>query len=567
MCAGIACALLFLAVPRAAESQETSAAALVLRPHCVEGYKADTWIYGSVPPPGWSVSPDTADSCPPFDVRDPQTLQTGALSVGDTLDIDLVVQNPQGNPITSVRTWLSYDATILEGKTIEVYDDPFTEVIPGEEDFASEKGFAKIHANTSAENPPTSYWVPVARITFTVIKEITPGTAISFFNVQRDGHTYILAKDAGGQPTYALQQEPGALFVRLDPQSAQATVPMSAAGGPCTTNAECESNACIDGICAAETTDGLDPCMLDGECESRMCYEGFCRRQDFRIPNDGACRRDDQCESGVCRNGFCSGITGLGNGEGCTSNRECASNNCVNSVCRAAENPEETPQACTTSSDCTDGICYQGFCTRRQAQIPVGGTCVLSTQCASNLCVEGTCQDPETYRNDRTAFSLLQVRNPRVTSEGDTAFLKWDDLRSSMLKAYNVYYGATSGQYIQRKTIPGTTANVTIRNLPEGTTYYFAIRAVDMNDEETAFSQEVAVEIGNPTTSTAPLIASILTDAPGENPFARQDVGDLPGSTGTGSTLAILLLISAVIGTIFASRRQLATCLHPRTHA
>lgn len=568
LCASIASGLMLLGVPMEAQSQEVGAM-LVLRPHCEDGYDSENWIYGPVSAPGWTADEENSEKCSPFDVRDPQTLQTKTLTVGDTLEIDLVIQNPEKKTISSVRTWISYDATILEGNTIEAYEEVFTEVIPGELDFASAKGFAKIHANTNADSPPSSYWVPVARMSFTVIKEITPGTVMSFFNVQRDGHTYIVSKGDDGQDNYILQQEPSALFVEIGIAPPSSEPALEDIGGPCIVNEECTNGTCTDGICTepSENTDSLEQCTLDGECETNTCYEGFCRRDDFRIPNDGTCRRNDQCASQVCRNGFCSGTTGFIDGEGCGSNFECASNNCINSVCSRSTDPQSGgSQICTSSIDCGDeGICYQGLCTNKEAQILTGGTCVLSTQCSSNLCVEGICKDPETYKNDRTAFSLLQVRNLRATTESGIAYLKWDDLRSSMLKAYNVYYGTTSGQYIQRKIVPSGTPSVTIRNLPEGTTYYFAIRGVDMNDEESAFGQEVGVEIGDPSSSTAPLVASFLTDAPGEHPLIGQGVGDLPGETGAASTLSLLLIVAAVIGTIFASRRQIATCFTPST--
>ena len=36
-------------------------------------------------------------------------------------------------------------------------------------------------------------------------------------------------------------------------------------------------------------------------------------------------------------------------------------------------------------------------------------------------------------------------------------YLGWEGLNSSQLKAYNVYYGTTSGKYIQRRSIDNST--------------------------------------------------------------------------------------------------------------
>jgi len=569
--------LLFLAIlatlSATSASAQTAGTSLELRPFCSQGYSGTEWIYGPVPAPGWNVGENT-DLCAPFEIRDPQTLQTTPLHKGDELALDLVIQNPGSKQISGARVWLSYDATLLTGKEIVVNQELFPEIIPGEADFASKNGYVKIHVNASDKSMPTSYWVHIATIRFTVEKEVSPGTVLSFFDVQRDGHTYVLAME-GGKETSVLTQEPGSLFIQLAPSSAgtdgtpategtedatSSDASLSAsgstlldAGAPCADGASCASGTCEAGVCTAPVAQPLTACSFDGECPSGTCYENACQLSGFLIPDGGDCRRDEQCASEVCRDGACSGTRNLPDGTGCTSSLECASNHCENSVCMPAT-------SCFEDTDCPENnVCSDGICSPKQSQIPVGGTCVLSTQCLSSLCVEGVCQDQLTYQNDKTAFSLLQVQNLRVTSENTTAFLKWDPLRSSTLKAYNVYYSATSGQYIQRKTVPPLTPSITIRNLPEKQTYYFAVRAVNMEDEESAFSQEVAVEIGNPSTSTAPLIASISTDAPGENPVVTGDAGTLPGETGMGTIAAILLLISAAVGTVLAARRQLRT--------
>jgi len=147
-----------------------------------------------------------------------------------------------------------------------------------------------------------------------------------------------------------------------------------------------------------------------------------------------------------------------------------------------------------------------------------------------------------------TAFALLQVRNLRITTEGTSIYVAWDPLTSSQLKAYNLYYGTTTGRYIQRKTISGDSTSMAIRGLPEKTTYFVTIRALSTQDEESAFSQEVAVEVGSPNTSTAPLTGDLLA--------TRKPV-TVPGETGMSSVITLILTISAITGTALASRRQL----------
>lgn len=137
-----------------------------------------------------------------------------------------------------------------------------------------------------------------------------------------------------------------------------------------------------------------------------------------------------------------------------------------------------------------------------------------------------------------------------MTTEGSSVFLAWDALPSTELVGYNIYYGTTTGKYIQRRGVEKDATSLTLRALPVGTTYYFAIRAVNDKNQETEFSQEVGVSVGNPSTSTAPLTANSLpTRTPSTN-------GSVAGETGVSTMLLPLLLISAVIGTFVAFRRQ-----------
>ncbi len=157
-------------------------------------------------------------------------------------------------------------------------------------------------------------------------------------------------------------------------------------------------------------------------------------------------------------------------------------------------------------------------------------------------------------------FAALQVSNLRVTTQGSSAFLGWDKLPSSELIGYNIYYGATSGQYLQRKTIDKSETTLTIRDLPDGVTYFFAIRGVNAGGSETDFSKEVSVTIGNAKTSTAPLSASMIDNGP--NGKAPSTGGKINGDTGAASTLLIIVATCALVGTFLALRRQMIAHTH-----
>lgn len=151
-------------------------------------------------------------------------------------------------------------------------------------------------------------------------------------------------------------------------------------------------------------------------------------------------------------------------------------------------------------------------------------------------------------------FPNLRIQNLRVTTQGGSAYLGWDALLSTDLVSYNIYYGATSGQYLQRKTIDKSEVTLTIRGLPEGTPYFFAVRGLSASGLETEFSQEVSVTIGKAQTSTSPLDAKLIGGPDGKAP--KTD-GTVSGESGTGTSMALIGIICSAVGTLLASRRQL----------
>lgn len=156
-----------------------------------------------------------------------------------------------------------------------------------------------------------------------------------------------------------------------------------------------------------------------------------------------------------------------------------------------------------------------------------------------------------------STFTILQVQGVQVTTRDKELFIGWRALKSAELAGYNVYYGTVSGRYMQRRSVPSTATSLIVRDLEQGTTYYVAIRAVNGQNQESVFSQEVSVTVGKPETATAPLNGSLVglngTGSDGKN-FTGNRIG---GDTGINDSIAILLLLSAAIGTFFAFRRQM----------
>ncbi len=150
-------------------------------------------------------------------------------------------------------------------------------------------------------------------------------------------------------------------------------------------------------------------------------------------------------------------------------------------------------------------------------------------------------------------FSRLQPSVLRVTTEGDTAYLLWAKVEDPRVRGYNIYYGTVSGRYIQRRTVDASSMGVTIRGLPPGKRYYFALTAFSAVEQESEFSYEVAVVVGDPASSTAPFDISAMGERPPELPPIGEN-GGVPGESGLPLTALALALALALSGSIFWMR-------------
>lgn len=76
--------------------------------------------------------------------------------------------------------------------------------------------------------------------------------------------------------------------------------------------------------------------------------------------------------------------------------------------------------------------------------------------------------------------------------------LAWDPSPDPGIASYKVYYGAASGNYTNSVSA-GLATSLTISNLVQGVTFYFAATATDTNGLESDFSEEVSGRAGNQT--------------------------------------------------------------------
>ncbi|MEI8230383.1 MAG: fibronectin type III domain-containing protein [Candidatus Peregrinibacteria bacterium] len=484
-----------------------SSMGMFLRPHCEASSNND-------------VQP-----CPTFEVADPQTQKTPALKVDDVLDMDLVIQNPTLRNIVQARAWIAYNPSILEGISIEpVLPIP----TPGTNIFSQTDGFIVLEDSATTGQEPWVKEVIVARIKMRVkaIPESAGPDVLSFFDVKLDGHTTLVVKKTPTENEGVELQMPGALLLIFD--SEHPTAPIASSSQQ---NAEGGISDFVPNPLplAMNTPAASSPSSTTGTAIVAVC-------------GNGIIETGEECDDGNLFPGdLCSSLCA----------KETAASSSSHSTA-AALLPDGS--VCAKNSDCRSALCTQSVCRGDVIKIPEGGACLTGNQCLKGSCTNGLCSMSSARSSSpagqptRTSFTTLQIQNLRLTTQGSTVALAWDPLPSAQLKAYTIYYGTTSGRYIQRRTVTSSATDYALHALPEKVTYYFAIRALNAGNEESAFSQEVAIEVGNPKSSTSPLTGRIVSDKQGTT---------VSGETGASSDLALILLLAAVAGTILASRRQI----------
>jgi hypothetical protein len=235
----------------------------------------------------------------------------------------------------------------------------------------------------------------------------------------------------------------------------------------------------------------------------------------------------------------------------------------------AESSSAEVSSAAASAGDFPDPYAQPTGMEQSASSAPIAPLPVPSSSSASSLVsLLPTFPGQPTGPDISATFSLIQVQNVRVGTKDNLLYVTWDSLSHPRLQGYNVYFGTLKGRYLNRRGVSVASRGAVIRDLPESTTYYVAVRAIDDRNQETAFSTEASVEIGNPSTSSAPITGSldlVAEVAPGskapENPVKtiRETGGpktEVPGKSGAPSGIVLLLLGSAAIGTLLACRRQ-----------
>ena len=107
--------------------------------------------------------------------------------------------------------------------------------------------------------------------------------------------------------------------------------------------------------------------------------------------------------------------------------------------------------------------------------------------------------------------------------------LAWNANTETDLQAYKVYSGTASGTYCSNTNV-GTSTTCTISGLAAGTTYYYAVTALDCAGNESAYSSEVSYTVPVPAPTPDP--EPKPTPEPTPEPSQELVFATVPSGTG-----------------------------------
>ncbi len=89
--------------------------------------------------------------------------------------------------------------------------------------------------------------------------------------------------------------------------------------------------------------------------------------------------------------------------------------------------------------------------------------------------------------------------------------LAWDANSEPDIAGYKVHYGTISKNYVHRIDV-GNHQSATISSLEPGKTYYFAVTAYDIHDNESDYSDEISYRASKMVINKTPAIQLLLLD-------------------------------------------------------
>ena len=116
-----------------------------------------------------------------------------------------------------------------------------------------------------------------------------------------------------------------------------------------------------------------------------------------------------------------------------------------------------------------------------------------------------------------------------------TVTLAWDPSPSPTVAGYNVYYGTASLAYTYEQSA-GAATSATVPGLLPGTTYYFAVTALDAAGDESIFSNEVSYTVpGTAPTVSNPSNQGVTGNSPTSSLPSNSGLPNQPGTPAPGT--------------------------------
>ena len=103
--------------------------------------------------------------------------------------VTVSLENPKNKPITSIQSWLSFDAAKLQGKEINTKNSAFELMAPYDNTFDNENGLVMI--GRSNPNPITDSSIQVVEVVFDVVADAVVMIEAYDYRDDLTGHTSV----------------------------------------------------------------------------------------------------------------------------------------------------------------------------------------------------------------------------------------------------------------------------------------------------------------------------------------------------------------------------------------
>ncbi len=139
-----------------------------------------------------------------------------------------------------------------------------------------------------------------------------------------------------------------------------------------------------------------------------------------------------------------------------------------------------TCSSCTCSASSWD-YSSTAYCSKCNAC----GDGILNCEETCNTCPNETgCNVPNDPPTKPTGLEIVRTTKNSIT-------ILWNPNTETDMKKYIIYSGKNSGSYPEEEIVLKNETSLTIENLDEDTKYYIAIKAVDLAENKSAYSNEV----------------------------------------------------------------------------